>query len=158
YSADSVAHAVVRLGDERPAVIAQSLDQPDLPEWLRPVQVLRQDPAGKVSQLLLSPWPRDGRMPKVIEDLEVRVVNPDRAPEPQRNEAHLLSIARDKVQLRDHQPDQVAVPGRRALEDGDRPHVHGVVLTLDPEERCIQRAQSIDRGAPRRRALTSSAS
>src|SRR5262249_22888770 len=100
----------------------------------------------------------DGSVPDVIEDLEVRVINPDRAPDAQRNVADLLAIPRYQVQLRDHQPDDVSVRRRRAFEDGDRPHVHRVVLTLDPEERGIQRAQSIDSSPPPRRRRTSSAS
>ena len=51
---DAVDHAVVDLGDERPAVVGQALDQPQLPQRLGHVQPLAEDAAGEVAQLLVA--------------------------------------------------------------------------------------------------------
>ena len=51
---DAVDHAVMDLGEQRPALVLEALDHPDLPERLRAVQVLGEDPRGGGAQLLLA--------------------------------------------------------------------------------------------------------
>jgi hypothetical protein len=44
---------VVRLADDREAAALQALDQPELPEGLRAVELLGEDPRREHAQLLL---------------------------------------------------------------------------------------------------------
>ena len=96
---DAVDHAVVDLREQRPAVLAQSLEHPDLPERLGAVEALGEDPRGRAPQLLVAAGRRQGAVAQVVGEVEVRVVHPDRAAEAERDEADLLAVARDEAQL-----------------------------------------------------------
>ena len=83
------------------------------------------------------------RVAQVVLNVEVRIVDPDRSPQLERDGADLLAVARDEVELGLHHGDDVAEGRRRALEDGDRGDVHVGHVVLNVEERCVQRAQAI---------------
>ena len=88
------------LADDREAVSLEPLDQPQLPERLRAVELLGEDPRGEVAQLLLGARSRQGSLADVVIEVEVRVVDPDRAALAEGDEAELLAEARDEVQAR----------------------------------------------------------
>ena len=140
-----VDHAVVDLRDQRPAPALEPLHDPHLPERLAAVEVLGEDPPGQVAQLLVAAGRRHRRVPDVVQDLEVGVVHPDRPPQLQRHHPHLLPVARDQRQLAGHHPDDVAVGGRRALEDRDVADVHRVVVVLDREKGRVERVHPVHR-------------
>ena len=58
---------------------SQPLDQPQLPERLRAVELLGEDPRGEVAQLLLGAGRRQRGLAHVVVEVEVGVVDPDRA-------------------------------------------------------------------------------
>ena len=76
---DAVDHAVMDLGEERPALVLEALDHPDLPERLGAVQVLGEDPRGGGAQLLLCARRGHGAVAQVVAEVEVGIVDPDRA-------------------------------------------------------------------------------
>src|SRR5215203_1245128 len=140
---DAVDHAVVDLGDDRPAVVGQALYQPQLPQGLGQVQTLAEHAAGQVAQLLLAARTRHRGVPHVVQDLEVRVVHPHGPAEAQRHLLHPLPVARHEWQLAQQQPHHVAVAGGRPFEQGDRPHVHRGVLALREEEARVEGAHPV---------------
>ena len=156
---DPVDQGVVRLGQHRPAAVLEALDHPDLPERLGAVELLRHDPADELAQLALATGGGQRRVAQVVLNVEMRVVDPDRAPQLERDEADLLAVARDQVQLGVHHGDDVAEGRRGTLEDGHRGDVHVGHVVLNVEERRVQRAQAIRthrpslRGHPLRRSL-----
>ena len=147
---DAVDHAVVDLGDDRPAVVGQALDQPQLPQRLGHVQALAEHPAGQVAQLLVAARAGHGGVPHVVQDLEVRVVDPQRPAELQRHRPHPLPVAGHQRQLAQQQPDHVAVGGRRARRRRPpTPRASG--CSRSPRRRSSHRGRSSGpRSAPRR--------
>ena len=97
---DAVDQRVVALADDREAVVGQALDQPQLPERLRAVELLGEDPRREVAQLLVGARRRQRGLAHVVVEVEVRVVDPDRAALVERDEAQLLAEARHQVQAR----------------------------------------------------------
>ncbi len=77
----------------------EALDDPDLPERLRAVELLRDDAGGEALQLPFVAGARQARVPHVVVDVEVLVVDPDEAI-PERDGREALAIARDQVQAR----------------------------------------------------------
>ena len=133
----------MHLGDHCPAPILESFDHPQFPEGLASIEGLREDAPGEIPELI-SParrWQR--RVPDVIQDLKMRIVDPHRPGEPDRRKAHLLPVARHQGQLGGDQPHEVSVRGCGPLEDGNRPDMHGVVAVLDMEERRVLRTHHI---------------
>src|SRR5207302_7220597 len=86
---------------------------------------------------------RDRGVPDVIEDLEMGVVDPHRAPELERDEAHALAVTGHQGQVGGDGADQVAVGWRRPLVYGDVPDVHRVVVVLDVQEHRVLRAHAV---------------
>ena len=123
--------------------VLEPLDHPDLPQRLGAVELLRHDAADQLAQLALAARGGQRRVAQVVLDVEVRVVDPDRASQLEGDEADLLAVPRDEVELGVHHGDDVAEGRRRALEDGDRGNVHVGHVVLDVEERGVQRAQAI---------------
>ena len=105
----------------------------------------------------LSP-PGDGErgVTEVVLNVEVRVVHPDRAPQLERDEAHLLAEARDEVESGVDHRHNVAVGRRRPFEDRHRGDVHVGHVVLNVEERRVQRAQSIRAHRPSLRGSSAS--
>jgi hypothetical protein len=132
-----VHHAVVDLGEERPAAVLQALDHPQLPERLAPVQLLGEHPAGQVAQLLGAARLGHRGVAYVVQDLEVGVVHPHRTTQLQRDEAHPLPVAGNEPEVRRHGAHELAVRRRRSLEDADVADVHGVPVVLDGQEHGV---------------------
>ena len=138
-----VDQGVVRLGQHGPAAVLEALDDPDLPERLGAVELLRHDPPDQLAQLALAPGGGQRGVAQVVLDVEVGVVHPDRPPQLEGDEADLLAVAGDEVELGlDHGHD-VGVRRRRALEDRHRGDVHVGHVVLDVEERRVQGAQAV---------------
>ena len=97
---DAVDHAVVGLADDREAVALQALDQPELPERLRAVELLREDPRRQHPQLLLGAGLGQRGVADVVGEVEVRIVDPDGRALAEGDEAELLAEARHEVQAR----------------------------------------------------------
>ena len=77
----AVDQRVVRLGQHGPASVLESLDDPDLPERLRAVQLLCHDAPDQLAQLALAPRGGERGVAQVVLDVEVRVVHPHGPPE-----------------------------------------------------------------------------
>ena len=97
---DAVDEAVVALADDREPLLAEPVDHPQLPERLRAVEPLREGPGGERAELLLVAGGGQGGVADVVVEVEVRVVDPDRAALVERHEAQLLAEARDEVEPR----------------------------------------------------------
>ena len=96
----------------------------------------------EVAQLLLGAGRRQGALAHVVVEVEVRVVDPDRPPLVEGDEAQLLAEARNQVQARGDVVAELAVGGRRALEDDRRGDVHVGAGALHVKERGIESGQS----------------
>ncbi len=107
--------------------LLQPLHQPQLPERLAAVELLREDPRGEPLQLLLAARLGQRRMADVVGQVEVDVVGPERPPGLQRRHDEALAEARHLAQPAAHVLDQIDVFGRRPLEDQDRADVHVAV-------------------------------
>jgi hypothetical protein len=90
-----------------------------------------------------------GRVPNVIEDVERRIVHPDRMPL-EGDVGEPLPVARDVMEDRlDVGANAFGVESavgrreRRAVEDEHRAHVHVAVLVFDLEERRIERREPL---------------
>ena len=141
---DAVDHAVVDLREQGPAVLLEPLDHPDLPERLRAIQVLGEDPGGGRAQLCLGAGRRNSAVAQVVVDVEVRVVDPDRLAHAEGHEADLLAIARGQIQLALHHRSELLERRRRSLEDADAADVHRGHVVLDVEEHRVLRAHRLD--------------
>ena len=151
---DAVHQRVMGLGQDGPPPVFEPLDHPDLPEGFRAVELLCHDPPDELAQLALAAGGGQRGVAEVVLDVEVGIVHPDRPPELQGDEADLLAVARDEVELALHHRDDVLGKGRRgALEDGDRGDVHVGHVVLDVEERRIEGAQPVRAHRPPFRAL-----
>ena len=140
---DAVDERVVALADDREAVALEALDEPQLPERLRAVELLGEDPRGEVAQLLLGAGRRQGGLADVVIEVQVGVVDPDRAPLAERDEAELLAKARDEVEARLDVVAELVVGRRRAVEDDRRGDVHVGAAALHMEECGIEAGQAI---------------
>ena len=140
---DAVDQRVVALADDREAVALEALDQPQLPERLRAVELLGEDPGGEVAQLLLGARRRQRGLAHVVVEVEVGVVDPDRPALVEGHEAQLLAEARDEVQARVDVVAELLVGRRRALEDDRRGDVHVGAASLHVEERGVEAGQPI---------------
>ena len=70
-------------------------------------------------------------MPDVVVDVEMRIVDPDRPSDVERDELDHLPVARDKGQLRIDHCDDVFEERRRAFEDRNRRDVHMAHIVFD---------------------------
>ncbi len=138
--------AVVRLGEQREAAAAQSLDQPDLPQGLAAIQLLGEYAAAQRLQLLLAARTRQRRVPDVELRLEMRVVNPPRTALRERHEGQLLAVARHQVQTSREVRHEVVVTRRLALEDHAGRDVHMGRVPLEVKERRVEPGEAIRGG------------
>src|SRR3954447_9857620 len=139
----AVDHAMVDLRDHRPPAVAEPLRNPKLPQRPRAVELLGHDPPDQVAELLVASGRRQTRAAHVVVENEMRIIDPQRAPQIQRHEAHLLAIAGDERQLRVDRRPRLLVRRRRALEHSNRPDVHVGHLVLDVKERSVLRAHRV---------------
>ena len=141
---DAVDHRVVGLGQQGEAVALQPLHQPELPERLGAVELLREDARGEPLQLLLAARLGQRGVADVVGQVEVDVVGPERPAGLQRRHDEALAEARHLAQAAAHVLDQVDVFGRRALEDQDRADVHVARRGLVGQERGVDGGQSVE--------------
>jgi hypothetical protein len=64
--------------DGEPVAAVEALDDPHLPERLRAIELLRDDATGEALQLLVVARPGQARVPDVVVDVEVLVIDPRR--------------------------------------------------------------------------------
>ncbi len=143
HAGDPVHQRVVGLGQQDEAAVLQALGQPQLPQRLVAVQRLREDPPCQGAQLLLGARRGQRGRAHVVLEVEVRVVDPLRAPLPQRDGRQPLAVAGDQVQPPLDLGHQLLVAGRVALEQHHRGHVHVSRRVLEVEEGRIQSAQAV---------------
>jgi hypothetical protein len=79
----------------------------------------------------------------VVLQVEVRVVDPQRAARLERRERELLPVARDQVQTAADLRAELLVLGRRALEEEHRAHVHVRALALLGQEGRVDGRQPV---------------
>ena len=135
---DAVDERVVALGDEREAVALEPVDERELPQRLRAVQSLGEQPAREVLQLLLAARRRQAGVAQVVAQVEVRIVDPDRPALVERDVGEALAEARDEVQARLDQLAQLVVGRRRSVEDGDGRDVQTRPGLLEVQERRVE--------------------
>ena len=131
------------LGDDREAVALDAVDEPQLPERLRAVEALREDPRRQVPQILLAAGARQRGVAEVVLDVELRVVDPLRPALAVGDEAQLLAEPGDEVQPRGDVVAELVVFGRRALEQGGRGDVHVGRALLEVQERGIEAREAV---------------
>jgi hypothetical protein len=140
---DAVDERVVGLADDREPVARQALDEPDLPQRLAAVELLGEQPAGEPPELVVAARGGQPRVAQVVAEVEVRVVDPDRAALLERDARQPLAVARDEVQARLQRVEQVVVLGRLALERHDRGDMHVRAGVLDVEEGGVERGEAV---------------
>ncbi len=115
---------MVGLEDEREAIVLESLDQPALPQRLGAIELLGDDPARELEQLLLGARGGQRRVADVVLEIELRIVGPQWAARVERRRAQPLPVARDEVQSPANVIEVVARTPAAALEDEHRADVH----------------------------------
>jgi hypothetical protein len=88
---------VVGLADDREAAALDAVDQPHLPDRLRPVEPLGEDARRERAQLVLAPGGGERSVADVVVEVEVGVVDPDWPALTKRDEAKLLAETRNEV-------------------------------------------------------------
>ena len=89
---------VFEISAKRPP--SRPVHDPELPERLRAVEPLREDPAHQVAQLVVAARLRQRGVAHVVVEVEGRVVHPERPPGLERREGELLAVARHEPQAR----------------------------------------------------------
>ena len=154
---------VVHLGDEADPVVGQPLDDPHLPQRLRPVELVAGDVPGQVGQLAQPARAGDRGQPHVVVDVEVGVVDPDRVAQP---EGHLDQPAPEHRCPGDaggdgllHPLEGVAPGNGGRVQHHGHGHLHVEGRGLEVEEAGIEPAESFHaRSFPGRRAVRPSGS
>src|SRR5205823_3639332 len=90
----AVDQRVVRLRHEGEAPLAEPLHQPQLPEWFRAVETLREDAAQQRTQLLVAAGRGQRAVPYVVVDVERRVVDPERPAHLEARPREALAVTR----------------------------------------------------------------
>jgi hypothetical protein len=113
---DAVDEGVVGLGDEGEPLGPvgggrQPLNQVDLPERLGAVEPGGEDPGGESGELRVRPGVGECGVPQVVEQVEARVVYPDRSSEAERNLCKALAIARHEVKALADRVEKLVVIG-----------------------------------------------
>jgi hypothetical protein len=134
---------VVALADDREAAALEALDQPHLPERLRAIELLGEDPSRQVAKLLFGSGRGKRRVTNVVVQVQVGVVDPDGPALPEGDEAQLLAEAGDEVEPPGEMLAELLVVGRRALEERGGRDVHVRSRPLQVQERRIQSAEPV---------------
>src|SRR4051812_48595770 len=106
---------MVGLVDDRETIVLETLDEPALPQGLRAIEPLGEDPRGQQTQLLEVTRSRERGMAHVVLEVERRVVDPQRPSHLEAREGELLAVARHAAQPRGDVLEEVLTPGRRSL-------------------------------------------
>jgi hypothetical protein len=141
---DAVDHRVVRLGQQREAPVGEPLDEPQLPQRLRAVELLGEDARQEVVQLLVAAGARQRRVADVVLEVEVGVVGPQRAAAGCGREDEPLPVARNEVQAHPDRVEELLVGRRRPLDAHERADVHVRARALLVQERRVDRCQPVE--------------
>ncbi len=145
---DAVDHAVMDLEHERPLAALEALHEPRFPQRAVTVERLGHDPPHQAAERGVVTGCRQGGVPQVVGEVEVRIVYPDRSTQLEGNRPHPLAVAGDHVELGgDHRGDFVE-RRRWVAKDADGPDVHMRDPVLQVEELGIERAHSLHRCPP----------
>ena len=137
----------MRLREHREAVARQAIDHPYLPERLVAVELLREDAAGEVLELVLVAGGGEGRRAHVVAQVQMRVVDPLRPALAERHVGEALPVARHEGEPVLDRLEQVVVGRGRPLEHHHGRHVHVRGAVLEVEEGRIERCQAVGRHA-----------
>lgn len=95
---NAVDERVVGLVDQGEAARLEALDKPYLPQGLGAIEALGEDPGGEAAQLIRRAGRRESGVANVIGDVEVGVVDPQRAPHLHPRHRQLLPVAGNEVE------------------------------------------------------------
>ena len=123
--------------------VADLVDEPDLPQRLLAVELLREHAPGEPAQLLVARGRRQRGVAHVVADVEVRVVDPHGRDGAERREREPLAVARDEVQAGVDVRDEVVVRRRRALEEQHGAHVHVGAVLLESQKGGVEAGQPV---------------
>src|SRR5947199_9095832 len=87
---------------------------------------------------MLAAGRRQRRAADVVAEIEMRIVDPARAPLTVRYEGELLPVARHQVQPRFGRAHELLVGRRIAVEEHHARHVHVRAAVLQVEEGCVE--------------------
>ena len=141
---DAVDERVVGLEDEREAIVLEPFDQPALPQRLGAIELLGDDPARELEQLLLGSGRGERRVAHVVLEIERWVVGPQRAAGLERRRAQPLPVARHEVQAAADMIQVVLECRWRPIEDEHRADVHVRRLPFLMQERRVDRSQAVE--------------
>jgi len=121
----------------------------NLTEWFALAQQMRS--VGTTSmqatpalwQVLLAAGARQRGAAQVIAEVEVRVVDPHGAREPERDEADYLAVSGDQLELAAHHRSDLVEVRRRSLEDAHPTDVHRAGVVLHVQERRVLGAHPV---------------
>ncbi len=143
---DPVDHGVVGLAEVGHAVVLEALDHVELPQRAAPVQLTAHDAADVLGQLVDAAGSRQRRVPHVVGDVEVPVVDPHRGGDAERCLGQLLSEPWHEVQpgldeVEEAREVELVVGGR--LEDEQPAGVHVLGGCLEPQEGRVEGAEPV---------------
>src|SRR6266566_3781906 len=144
HAADPVDQRVVGLGDQREAVVPQTLDQPHLPQGLGAIELLGEDPRGEAAQLVPAAGRGQRGVADVVLEVEARVIDPHGPPAVERGVGELVAVARHQVQAQANLLEQFARRGRWPFDDRQAPDVHVRVATLLVQEGGVDRREPVE--------------
>jgi hypothetical protein len=98
---------VVHLRQQRNPPVRQTVDQVQLPQWPSPVQRARDDPRNLLRELPIASARRQGKLANVEVEVEVGILHPVRASDPQRYPCKLPAKRRQQVEPRPQKPAQI---------------------------------------------------
>ena len=135
----------MRLVDDGEATALETLDQPDLPQRLGPVEALRRDAADQPAQLLVGARLGQRGVPDVVGDREVGVVDPERAAGLQRRMYDALAVARHEMQPARDVVGELLDRRGWSVENRQAADVHvRVGAVLGVQEAGVDRAQPVE--------------
>ena len=109
-----------------------------LPQRAAPVQLLGHQAPHQQPKFLTTARGGKCRVPKVVFEVEVRVVDPHGPAELERHEVDGLPVPRHEAELCGDHLANLVIGRRRAVEDGTRGDVHVGDAVLQVEERGIE--------------------
>jgi hypothetical protein len=124
HAGHAVDQRMMGLREQREAPALEPLDQPDLPEWLRPVEALGVHAPHQLAQVLDRPSAGQRGVAHVVVDVEARVVDPHRPAHLEARNREPLPVARHEVQALLDVLHQLEVIHRRPVEDHHAADVH----------------------------------
>ena len=140
----AVDERLVALGDQREAIAAQALDQPQLPQRAVALQPRREHAPGELRELALTARARQRGAAQLVLERERGRRRPQRAPLAQRHRLHAAAVAGHEREARAHVRRELAEARRRAVEDQHPARVqrHAAAL-LELEQGCVGWAEAV---------------